>query len=263
MKKVFLTIALAAFAFAANAQLVVGGSLGFNTYSNSTNYTNVLGNTTTEVTVPGWWGGNDYIDLTVMPKVGYQLNDNMQVGLAFGINWSKEKDYSNYFAQYATIDDFEGYVTTSGMSVGLTPYFRYNLAEVGDFTLFCEAQLGLNFGLNPTVNNYHTAYSVGGINIDAVDEDQEGIESTSTNIALVVVPGLNYKLGDNLSLDVYANVLRLGFEYNSQREFRDNNVIAGISGAPTDTDEWVTNSTRFILSAGNTAAISVGLNYHF
>ena len=263
MKKVFLTIALAAFAFAANAQLVVGGSLGFNTYSSTENYTGVLGNTTTETSTPGANWVDDYTTLTLMPKVGYQLNDKMQAGLAFGITWNKNKDYSNYYAQWAAIDDFEGYVTTSGMNVGLIPYFRYNLAEVGDFTLFCEAQLGFTFGLNPTIHNYHTAYTVGGLTVDAVDEDVEGYEFTSTNIALNVIPGLNYKLGDKLSLDVYVNVLRLGFEYNSDRQFQDNNVIAGLTNAPEDTDEWVTNSTRFNLWAGNTAAITVGLNYHF
>ncbi|MBP5677386.1 MAG: hypothetical protein J6W88_02680 [Bacteroidales bacterium] len=263
MKKVLLTLTLAAFAFAANAQLVIGGNLGFSTDNNTTNFTNVLGNTTTEATVPGYmydW----YTNLTIMPKIGYQLNDKMQAGLAFGLTWNSDKDYTAYAAEYATIDGFEGWDKTTGMSVGLTPYFRYNLAEVGDFSIFCEAQLGFTFGLNPTVHYYHNAYTDPVLGkISELDEDRKGIEETSTNIALSVVPGLNYKLGDHFSIDVYANVLRLGFEYSSSRYFRDNNVVAGISGAPTSTNEQITNSTEFGLSAGRTGAISIGLNYAF
>lgn len=264
MKKVFLTIALAAFAFAANAQLVIGGSLGFNTYSNNASRTTVLGNTTTEISVPGYNFDDWYTNLTIMPKIGYQLNDKMQAGLAFGLTWRSNKDFSTYYGQYATIDNFEGWEKTTGMNVELTPYFRYNLAEVGNLTFFCEAQLGFTFGLNPTIHYYHCAYTdpiLG--NITELDEDRKGFEQTSTNIALSVVPGLNYKVGEHLSIDVYANLLRLGFEYNTERDFRDNNVIAGTPNAPTSTVEDIVNSTRFGLSAGKTATITAGLNYHF
>ena len=53
MKKVLLTIAAVAFAFAANAQFVVGGQLGFTSNGGQRNYTGINGGNTVEYTVPG------------------------------------------------------------------------------------------------------------------------------------------------------------------------------------------------------------------
>ncbi len=271
MKKVFLTIALAAFAFAANAQLIVGGNIGFNTFGGNTNNTNVAGTTTTEWAMPGDDITNiNTTSLTLLPKVGYQLNDNMQVGASFGITWSKEVDYSMYAAEYATIKDFEGWQSTSQMGIQIAPYFRYNLTEFGNFTLFCEAQLAFTFGLNPTIHNYHVAYNNGLIDVPELDEDVEGFEMTSTGINLTVVPGLNYKLNDNLSLDLYINLLGLGFAYNSEKAFLDNEVLWGATPTP-NTTETVYNTTQFYLMADASTrsinnllnVVTIGFNYHF
>ena len=272
MKKVFLTIALAAFAFAANAQLVVGGNIGFTTFGGNTTATNVAGTVTNEWSMPGDDVTNiNYTSLSILPKVGYQLNDNMQVGASFGITWDKEVDYSAWTAEYATIKDFEGWTSFSQMTVLFAPYFRYNLTEFGDFTLFCEAQLAFAFGLNPTIHNYNTAYTVGGIDYPAVDEDVEGMEITSTGINLSVVPGLNYKLNDNLSLDLYINLLGLGFMYNSERAFVDYNTGVTNPAIDPNTGEAVYNTTQFYLMAdagANTInnllnLFTIGFNYHF
>ena len=79
MKKVLLTLALAAFAFTANAQWVIGGTVSAN-HDNFHTDKYVRGATTTNI--------------TLLPKVGYQLNDNMQVGLLFGWTFNYERNYN-------------------------------------------------------------------------------------------------------------------------------------------------------------------------
>ncbi len=273
MKKVLLTLTLAAFAFAANAQFVLGGRIDYSTVGGTEQNTAVVAGATPDVwTMPGESGWNiNSSDLAILPKFGYQLNDNMQVGLSLGVIWSKTVDYSMWTAEYAAIDNFEGWQRITRMSVEVAPYFRYNLMEFGNFNLFCEASLGFTFGLNPTYHNYNVAYTtVTGAPVDAVDKDVEGYENTYTNIRFRVVPGLNYKLNDNFSADLYLNVAALTFSHYTERTFRDNNLLWGApAGTPANTDEVIYNENRFDFEANmnhdyslNTL-FSIGFNYHF
>lgn len=272
MKKVLLTLALAAFAFAANAQFVVGGQINYNTFGGNETNTNVTGTTTTTWTMPGDNTFNENTSsLTILPKIGYNLDEKMQVGIAFGMAWDKTVDYSMWAAEYTTIDGFEGWQKTTQSRIVLAPYFRYNLMQFGDFTLFCEAQLSLGFGLNPKVHNYNVAYTdpiLGAV--AAVDEDVEGFKNTFTDINLSIVPGLNYKLNDKISADLYLNVAALVFNHRTEKTFRDWNVILNMpDGTPANTDEIVYTTNDFGFRANMNAVyditnlFSIGFNYHF
>lgn len=275
MKKALLTLALAAFAFAANAQFVVGGMIDYNTWGyNNSNENVIAGGTPTTTVIPGSpWSNTNTSDLTILPKIGYNLNDKMQVGVAFGMTFSKIVDYSGYLAEYAAVDDFEGYVITKQKSVQIAPYFRYNLTEFKGFTLFCEAQLGFTFGLNPYMHDYHCAYTYLGTSYDKADVDlMDGRKDTYTEIALTIVPGLNYKFNDKFSADLYVDLLGLGFNHRTDKSFRDWNVIGGApAGTPTNTTETVENRNNFYLTANAGAqtlwnhlnAFRLGFNYHF
>ena len=63
MKKVFLTVALAAASLAASAQVYVGGEVGFwrNTDGNHTNF-------------------------NIKPEIGYNLSDKWDLGIGIGFN---------------------------------------------------------------------------------------------------------------------------------------------------------------------------------
>lgn len=274
MKKVFLTIALAAFAFAANAQFVIGGQIEYNTLGGNSNNTNVTaGGTPTEWTMPGengYWV--NYSDLTILPKFGYQLDDNMQVGIKLGVEWDKTVDYSMWTMEYATIKDFEGWEKTTQMDIVIAPYFRYNLMEIGSFNLFCEATLGFRLGLNPTIHNYNVAHTdpTFGTPVAAVDKDLEGYKATTTIIDFRVVPGLNYKFSDNFSADLYLNIAELVFRHKTEKTFNDWNAQAGLpANTPANTDETVYNENRFGFRADITndnsinSLFSIGFNYHF
>lgn len=195
----------------------------------------------------------------------------MQVGAKLGVVWNKTIDYSSFTVQYNTIPDFEGWEKTTGMDVVIAPYFRYNLMEMGDFTLFCEATLGFRLGLNPTVHQFNVAYTdpMWGP-VAAVDKDVKGITQTSTTISLDVVPGLNYKFNDNFSADLYLNVAALAYRYKTTKTFHDWNIInEAPDGTPANTDESVYTENYFGLRANMnnvydiTTLFSVGFNYAF
>ena len=69
MKKIMMTLAAVCVAATMNAQVYVGGSLGFETTSHD---------------------GNTNSQLTLMPEIGYALDDNLAVGIAFGYGQTKE-----------------------------------------------------------------------------------------------------------------------------------------------------------------------------
>ena len=103
MKKIVLTLALAAFAFAANAQFVIGGQIGFNTDGGNTwNRYTAAGTTPTEYIIPH----DSYTDFVFAPKFGYNLNEKMHVGITLGFTSEVHKDYSsNYAGLYRTYKD--------------------------------------------------------------------------------------------------------------------------------------------------------------
>lgn len=279
MKKVLLTIAAVAFAFAANAQFVIGGQLGFTSNGGHMDYTAVAGSTTTAFTVPGSVSmaavtAQKTMALTIMPKVGYQLNDQMQAGLSFGIANNKTIDYSPYANYYsASIEGFEGYVSRTSMNWVVAPYFRYNFAEMGNFTLFCEAQITLMGGAADKIHEYNTAVTTAGVGvtgpyvaIPATDTTYKD-DTKSFTFGFSVVPGLNYKLGESCSLDLYVDLFRLGFTSTKTTVFQDNTV----PGGATNTREMINVDNNFYFGLNASARdlntqfgwFRLGFNFHF
>lgn len=284
MKKVLLTIAAVAFAFAANAQFVVGGQIGFQSNGGHMNYTDVNGSTTTTFTAPGnvtptgaGYVSNKTMSLTILPKIGYQLNDQMQVGLSFGIENNKNIDYTpagkGFDQYYACVDGFEGYQSTTTLDWVVAPYFRYNFAEMGNFTLFCEAQLTIAGRGAEKIHDYNTEVAAGASAVfgpyaalAAKDTTYKG-DTKYFSFGLSVVPGLNYKLGESCSLDLYLDIFRLAFTSSKATTFVDNTP----AGGATITNEVVLVDNDFYFGL-NAAAQSLntqfnwfrlGFNFHF
>ena len=120
MKKLFITIAFVAAAFFAQAQLFVGGSLGFNSTKDPLHYQGNVANVEKVTTI------------SVLPTVGFMFADNMGVGADFGMVYTKEKP--------ATGDDVK---TTEFV---IAPFFRYVFAEVDNFTFYGDLKADLKFG---------------------------------------------------------------------------------------------------------------------
>ncbi len=218
MKKIFMTLALIAFAMTANAQFVLGGqvSLGHNG-AHDDDFTAGISNATTNI--------------TIMPKIGYQLNDKMQLGIQFGLNYNYNRGYIN------PLGSEDDYVSGWGTVVRFNPYFRYNLTQWRNFTLFCEAQLSL--GLHLETHNYNT-----------VTDNTTDNADDFTTIGLSIVPGLNYALSDKCSLDLYVNLARLACDWT---------LTDGVDTHSYDLDVNM-NAQDLNAHLGNFA---IGFNYHF
>ncbi len=198
----------------ANAQWVVGGQIGFNHFGlHDDNYT---------------IGSNATTDITILPKVGYQLNDKMQIGIQFGLDYTYNRNYANS-------DDTYGSNWQS--SIAIAPYFRYNLMQWRNFTLFCEAQLGLGFTLES--HNYNT-----------VTDNTTDNGDNFTTVALSVIPGLNYSLSDKVSMDVYFNLARLACNWVLSDGFDVHSYDLGVNMNAQDLNAHLGN-------------FAIGFNYHF
>lgn len=275
MKKAFLTIALAAFAFAANAQFVVGGQIGFNTTGGNTSNHTQFGTVENNWTVPA----TGRTQFQLMPKIGYQLNDKMQVGAQLGLtyNWTKNYDVVSYFsltnpvstgyAYTAAYDKAENWRTRHNFGFAIAPYFRYNVTEFGKFTLFCEAQITLALNGKQHYHDFATEVTTTGGTIlsHAIDTTYVG-NTNSGSLAITVTPGLNYKFNDNISADLYIDLLGLGFTHAWTKTYVD-----ASTGSTTSISESHTSNNDFYFIANANAqtlqshlsAFRLGFNYHF
>lgn len=251
---------LVAFAFAANAQFVVGGQIGFNTNGGNNSHENVLGGTTTAWDVPA----DIYSNLTILPKIGYNLNDKMQVGVALGIDYLYSKNYNNVYGSAYTAgnDNAEDWSTAKYTDFVLAPYFRYNLFTIGDkMTFFCEAQLAMDFGFKPKFSEHATAIGM----LPAIDTSYTGNTKT-TVIDFTVTPGLNYKINDKFSADLYIDLLGLGYNYRRSNTFVDYST----SSTTMTTETTITTSNFYLTANANAQTLNnhlnlfrIGFNYHF
>ncbi|MBQ6955302.1 MAG: hypothetical protein IJP80_01635 [Bacteroidales bacterium] len=283
MKKVFFILAFAGMTMAANAQLVIGGQLGFgitNGNNHYSHYNSLPPVTNDDVDISGVVDVYDYLynnnlnlepnttTFRFLPKVGYQLN-KMQFGAQLGIVYSKTKSFLNLnnYVTYAN-QDYEHWYTVSQTTFMFVPYFRYNLTEFGKFTLFCEAQLAIAIAPNAKRHEYESAYKdVFDFEHKEVDEDDDSYSLKQTFIDFSITPGLNYKFNDKFSADLYIDLLGLGFNHTSTTEFVDNSVANVVN----DTREVTATTNSFYLTANANAQtiadhfnlFRIGFNYHF
>lgn len=173
-----MTLALAAFALTANAQWVLGGNIGMNhDGAHDENYTA---------------GGTASTSLTIMPKIGYQLNDNMQVGVSLGWNYGYNRTYTSPLGAKDT------YTSNPTSVIEITPFLRYNVYKGSKFTFFCEALAGISIHPETT-----THVVVAGTDNSVNNGDNW------TRFGLNVIPGINYAFSEHFSMDLYVNLLGL------------------------------------------------------
>ncbi len=105
-----MTIAAAFAAVTMNAQVYVGGGIGFASHDN---------------------GNKSYTSFKFMPEIGYSLDEDMAIGITFG--------YEQGNVDEAIISDKGSLDAPKSFSIA--PYLRCNFAKFGPVTLFGDAQL--------------------------------------------------------------------------------------------------------------------------
>ena len=108
MKKIILTALVAIASITANAQVWVGGQLGFSVTNNDATDKNLT-------------------EFTIAPEIGYSLSDKWDIAIALGDKYSKPEDFD------ATNDFF------------VNPYARYTFLKAGNFSAFVDG--GVSYGL--------------------------------------------------------------------------------------------------------------------
>lgn len=179
MKKLFSLIAVAFVAMSVNAQVYVGGSLGINAWSSQKNA-----------------GDRSETTFTILPEVGYNLNDEWAVGTVIG---------------YVS-DKWVGVNGISESAFTFNPYARYTYLKAGKVSLFVDGGVDfttaskadwneLAIGLKPGVavslsDNISFVSHLGFIGYDVLNPD--GDDNNTSKF------GLNLD-GNNLTFGLYFN----------------------------------------------------------
>ena len=227
MKKLVLTFAVIfATITAANAQLFIGGNLGLGVSSLGKSETTTGSSTTTVDPI-------NTFSFNIAPKIGYNLNDKMAVGLNlyFGLNNTKYPDGYNM-----NETDHKLSYTNFGFDL----FFRYYAMEVGQFSLFAEATAGLAIG------NGSEEYKIGNTTT-SIDKPK------TTDIYVGITPGISYKVNEKLQFDAYLGLCELSFNHIMTK---------------TETNNTKTTKSDNIFNLGinqhtNGSLIKIGVVYNF
>ncbi|MBP5376839.1 MAG: outer membrane beta-barrel protein [Bacteroidaceae bacterium] len=132
MKKVILAALVAVASLSANAQVYLGGTLGFN-----------AGKAVD--------GADNTTKFQIAPEVGYSFNEKWAVGLAISFTTANGDFNENGFPTSATK------YGKSSTVFGFSPYARYTFAKTGIASFFLDGGVGFNF----YNNDGGTAWQIG------------------------------------------------------------------------------------------------------
>ena len=128
MKKVFLTLAVVMMAMAANAQVWMGGSFGFNSTKADAN-------------------AKPELSYSIAPEIGYHFAEKWDAAVGFGYSGSYYKEV----VSIPFLGDFTNVLTESNFSV--EPYIRCTIAKLGDVGFFVDGGVKYTTGTSKlTVN---------------------------------------------------------------------------------------------------------------
>lgn len=121
MKKIILAAIVAVSAMTANAQTWVGGSLGFNSTTNTVK----VGDASTDETSTNF---------EIAPEIGYNLDENWAIAVKVAYSHSAEKAL-----------DFDGYkMKGRANSFSINPYVRYTFLKAGNFSAFVDGGIAVS-----------------------------------------------------------------------------------------------------------------------
>lgn len=109
MKKIMMTLAAIAVAATMNAQVYVGGTLGFKSMSQD---------------------GTSASSFSINPEIGYNLDENWAVGISVG--------YSTSNIALNNDGSFAGKLDKNQNTFSIAPYARYTFVKLDKVNFFCD-----------------------------------------------------------------------------------------------------------------------------
>lgn len=241
MKKVFMTLAaVAAFSFA-NAQLFVGGSLGFSSQSGKTNADYTMGNLSYESEIKS----PSSSEFVIAPKVGFYLNEKLAVGASLIFDRYSETEF-DYPQLWDNNSEVENSYKNIGTAFGIAPFVRYHFAEWNNLSLFGELTVGMMWGNTKDVAT-----------VDNKETTLDGPKTFAFGVSLT--PGVAYKINEHIQLEATLDVFGLNYMCEKVTETLD---AGGVKGESVNTN----SSFNFGVdseSLFNVGQLTVGFVYKF
>ena len=188
-----LAALVAVASLSANAQVWVGGEVGFTANKTTDNGTKI--------------GNASYFNL--IPEIGYVVNDKFDVAIALGLShYNGDGNVSGVVANDIVVSN-KG-VNVNRNSFKLNPYVRYKFAQAGDFTFFADG----GFAFYMIHNNQYKGADGKTKNANAWD--------------LAIKPGIAYNISDKVSL--VAHIGRLSYSFGKWEDRKTNAFDMGVTG---------------------------------
>ena len=183
MKKIMMTLAAVAVAATMNAQVYVGGGVGFQTSS---------------------YDGNSETYFKIMPEIGYNLDENWAVGISVGYGETKTKVKEEGITMTAKVKSFS-----------VAPYARYTFAKFDKVNLFVDG--GVEYVHTKSGDDKNNQFAIGlkpGVAVNLNDK--------LSFVAHVGFLGYKYdkddyegaKAANTFGLDIDGSSLSFGLYYN-------------------------------------------------
>lgn len=247
MKKVILSVALLVAAATASAQWYVGGGLGFSSTPSSTSEvaTTINGVTTSVET-----NGEKSSDFTFTPELGYCLTDKFCVGLALSIGNDKTDDAQDISASNQVTSSI-----TKNSEWKVFPYAQYYCKSFGKANVYLQGGPIFMGGTSTTESEEWDA-----IDSKVVASDLSS-ETKMSSVGLVILPGVDFKISEKISLYTTLNFLGLAY-MSSTVETTDKSASTGNKQVTTDKNSFFgfNFDSADILNVGG---ITFGAYYNF
>lgn len=234
MKKILFVLVFVTMAVASQAQLFVGGYLGFNRTGGNSEITTVAGNTTVIET--------DYSprvsNFDIRPMVGYMMSDAIGFGVTVGYESTTTKECTN-------VENKEFNEKTTDSGFGFAPFFRYVFGDFEKIKLYADAKLPLVFG------SRKYEHFVG----DNLVKDKG---PKLFEIGFNIVPSFSYQFNDHVSFNAELGLLSLGW---NQKKVSTSNEYE--LGGVTVTEDSYNKTSNFGIGVNNRVPVQFGLIYTF
>jgi len=263
MKKVFLTLAVAFGMIAsANAQLVIGGGLEFGGSLNAQKMNGGFG---------AQYKTSDF-RFGFTPKVGYIINDKIEVGGVLYLGYDETLRYTQIqdISDPANPGEFRNVKDRKNgrFEWAIRPYARFRCLEYKGFGLWIEGWAGLGTESEGRTHFYaygsDTEVDGGGQwrsseAADLLNKKPEGHKYSKFNGEFYVHPVLTYTVNEHWIIESTLSFLSLGISGSVEKETNRAMDAAGNDADITTT----TNDFNWGLGVMQGRAISLGVAYKF